>query len=328
MAASPAGASRPLAPDWFSRTRLKLRHLQLLTALDEDRNLNRAARRLGLTQPAASRLLAEIEAMIGAPVVERRPRGVEPNALGEVLLRRARAVLVELEAAAAELNGLRGGSGGTVAIGAVTMPAVDALVRLVEQARREAPGIRVSAEVDTSPVLVERLRAGRLDFILARLPAGQDAAGLEYREVGEEEICFLVREEHPLLAGGTPALADLRAYPWVLEPRGSLLRQQVEMLFLRHGLEPPGQVLNTASALVALAALARGDAIGAVSTSVAAIFGPRGRFRRLPAPREAPRLSVPPYGLIRLRGHRLSPAAHSLHAMAEALLFEDIPKPA
>lgn len=312
---------RPLAPDWFARARLKLRHLQLLTALDELRNLNRAAQSLGLTQPAASRLLAEVEQMVGAPVFERRPRGVEPNDFGEVLLRRARIVLTELEQAAAELNGLRSGAGGAVAIGAVTAPAVGCVLQAVELLQRETPGLQITVEVETSTQLIDRLRRGRLDLALARIPQGVAAAELDYREVGEEELCFLVREAHPLLGRSHLALQELQAFTWLLESPGSLLRQAVEMLFARQGLAMPERIINTGSILLNLAALGRGDAICVVSAPVAAMLGAQGRFGRLPPLQGEPRLSVSAYGLIRLRDRPLSPAAQRLQAVLEPMLF-------
>ena len=273
---------RPLAPDWFARARLKLRHLQLLVALDELRNLNRAAQSLGLTQPAASRLLAEVEQMVGGAVFERRPRGVEPNALGEVLLRRA-----------------------------------------VEAMQRDTPGLQVTVEVEPSARLIEGLRRGRLDLALARIPAGVQAGELDYREVGEEELCFLVQDAHPLLGRERIGLADLLGFTWLLEPAGSLLRQAVEMLFARHGLPMPGRVINTASILLNLAALGRSDAVSVVSAPVAAMLGAQGRFRRLPPLREAEFFAVSPYGLIRMRDRPLSPAAARLQAVLEPMLFGD-----
>lgn len=317
----PPAAPRRLPPDWYARSRLKLRHLQLLTAMDDLRNLNRAAQSLGLTQPAASKLLAEIEQIVGVPLFERRPRGVEPNLQGEVLLRRARTVLVALEQAGEELNSLRSGAGGTVAVGAVTGPAVDGIARAVELAQQRSPALRISVEVETSAPLVERLRAGRLDLVLARIPQGASAAGLEYREVGEEPLCFLAGEGHPLLAGPPPGLPALLGYPWVLEPPGSLLRQAVETMVARHGLSLPGRVLNTASTLLALSVLARGEAVCVVSEPVAALFDGAGRVRRLPPPPEEPHLAVPPFGLIRLKDRPLSPAAQGFFELLETVLF-------
>jgi DNA-binding transcriptional LysR family regulator len=315
----------PLPPDWFARFRLKLRHLQLLAALDDSRNLNRAAEALGLTQPAASRLLAEIERMVGEPVFLRRPRGVEPNALGEILARRARTVLMDLAQAASELNGLRSGTGGALAIGAVTGPAVDIVGRAVEAVQDPRSRLQVTVEVDTSGPLIARLLEGRLDFVLARVPSEMGAEALVYREIGEEELCFLVRAGHPLLRRRGLSLRDLRDCHWVLQPPGTLLRRRVDLLFMRLALPLPERVLNTSSVLLTLATLSRGDAIGVISASVAEVFAPKGQFRRLPPLRDAPYLAVEPFGLIHLRERPLSPPAQRLFAAVEALLAAPAP---
>ncbi|MXP64181.1 LysR family transcriptional regulator [Roseomonas sp. M0104] len=316
-----ADLSRRLAPNWFARARLKLRHLQLLAALDETRNLNRAALGLGITQPAASKLLAEVEQMVGASLFERRPRGLVPNLQGEALARRARSALVELEQAAVELNSLEAGSGGRVALGSVTAPAVDIVVRAVEAVLRAHPALEIAVEVDSSPALVARLLEGRLDFVLARIPLDVEAAGLEYREVAEEALCLLVLEGHPLLARETVAPRDLLAYGWVLPPPGSLMRQEVERLFRRHGLPGPERVLNTDSVLLGLAALVQGPSICVVTASVAQLLEPGGRYRRLPPLEGGQRLAVPPFGLIRSRVRPLSPAAGRLYDQVAAQLF-------
>ena len=65
-----------LAAEWFLRSRLKLRHLRLVVALDECRNLHRAAETMNIAQPAASKLLAEIEEILHQPLFERHPRGL------------------------------------------------------------------------------------------------------------------------------------------------------------------------------------------------------------------------------------------------------------
>ncbi|HWL79762.1 MAG TPA: LysR family transcriptional regulator [Roseomonas sp.] len=316
-----ADLSRRLAPNWFARSRLKLRQLQLLVALDETRNLHRAALGLGITQPAASKLLAEVEQMVGTPLFERRPRGLVPNLQGEAMVRRARSALVELEQAAAELNSLEAGSGGRIALGSVTAPAVDIVVRVVETVQRAHPALEIAVEVDSSPALVTRLLEGRLDFVLARIPPGVDATTLEYREVAEEALCLLVLEGHPLLGREVVALGDLLAYGWVLPLPGSLMRQEVERLFQRHGLPAPERVLNTDSVLLGLAALGQGPSICVVTASVARLLEPGGRYRRLPPLEGAPRLAVPSFGLIRSRVRPFSPAAGRLYEHIAAELF-------
>ncbi len=308
-----------LPPDWFVRARLKLRHLQLLAALDEQRNLARAAVMLSITQPAASKLLAEIETMLGTILFERLPRGMEPNLYGEVLVRRARSVLIELEAAAKELGAMRAGAAGQVTIGAVTGPASGPVVRAVEHMRRTRPGMSITVQVETSGPLVAKLLEGRLDFVVARIPPGVDTGALDYRELADEEIALFVRHDHSLLRQEPPTLAALATLPWVLQSPGTLLRRRIDGLFRAAGLPPPSEVLNTDSVMLSLSIVARGTAITALSRSMEEIFaGPGGLFHKLPEMPATGRIAIDTYGLIRLPERPLSPAAEALYRAVEA----------
>ena len=310
-----------LRGDLLTRTPLKLRHLQLLVALDETRTLARAAQRLRTTQPAASRQLAEIEAIAGVAIFDRLPRGLSPNGYGEVMLRRARIALTELSLAAAELEEMRSGKSGTVALGAVTAPALDTLVPVLSALQHTHPQLRLAVQVDTSPALVRALGESRLDFALARIPPDLDASALHYREVAEEELVFLVRADHSLLGRPAPALADLAGLPWVLQPPGTLLRKRVDLAFRAAGLAPPTRVLDTTSVVLTLAAITRGDAVAVLSASVGALLGPHGPVRRLPPLADAPRIAVEPFGLIHQRDRPFSPAAQLVFSAIEAALF-------
>ena len=79
---------RHLPLNWVLQTRLKLRHLQLLAALGEHRALNRAAESLGISQPAASKLLIDLETALDQELFDRVGRGLVPNGYGEILMRR------------------------------------------------------------------------------------------------------------------------------------------------------------------------------------------------------------------------------------------------
>ena len=310
-----------LRSDLLARTPLKLRHLQLLVALDETRTLARAAQRLRTTQPAASRQLAEIEAIAGVAIFDRLPRGLSPNGYGEVMLRRARIALTELSLAAAELDEMRSGQSGTVALGAVTAPALDTLVPVLSALQRSHPQLRLTVQVETSPALVRALGESRLDFVLARMPADADTRALHYREVAEEELVFLVRAGHPLLGRAGLGLADLAGLAWVLQPTGTLLRRRVELAFRAAGLAPPTQVLDTLSVVLTLATVMRSDAVAVLSASVEAMFGPDGPVRRLPPLADAARIEVEPFGLIHQRDRPFSPAARLVFEAVEGALF-------
>ncbi len=310
-----------LRSDLLARTPLKLRHLQLLVALDDTRTLARAAQRLRTTQPAASRQLAEIEAIAGVAIFDRLPRGLSPNSYGEVMLRRARIALTELSLAAAELDEMRSGQSGTVTLGAVTAPALDTLVPVLSGLQHTHAQLRLTVQVDTSPALIRALLESRLDFTLARIPPDFDARALQYREVAEEELVFLVRAGHALLGRPVLALADLAGLPWVLQPPGTLLRKRVDLAFRAADLTPPTRVLDTTSVVLTLAAITRSDAVAVLSASVGALFGPHGPVRRLPPLADVARIAVEPFGLIHQRDRPFSPAAQLVFSAVEAVLF-------
>src|SRR3954463_2950876 len=72
---------------WFIRARLKTRQLMLLTAICDEGNIHRAAEVLNMSQPAASKLLKDLEDMLGVSLFERQPRGMRPNWYGETMIR-------------------------------------------------------------------------------------------------------------------------------------------------------------------------------------------------------------------------------------------------
>ncbi|WP_334173973.1 LysR substrate-binding domain-containing protein [Pseudoxanthobacter sp.] len=300
------------------RAGLKLRHLQLLVALDDERKLQQAAAALNISQPAASKMLGDIETIVGMPLFVRLARGIEPNIYGEALIRRARAMLAELNQAGEEIAALRAGEGGSVAVGAVMAPAVEALVEAIESVRARLPRVEISAQVETSDVLSEALLASRLDFVIARIPVMADPGPFDYREIGPEDVALVVRASHPLAALKAVTPKDLDHRDWVMQPRGSLLRRALEAMLRRHGVAPPQRVVNTGSFLMTLVMTARTDAIAPMAIPVADLMMEAGNFRRLPL---TERLEVEPFGLIRARGRQLSPAAEVLYRAVEARLL-------
>ncbi len=316
-----------LPADWYIRARLKLRHLQLLSALDDHRNLARAALSLRVTQPAASKLLAEIEGMVATSLFERLPRGMEPNLFGEILIRRARSVLIELEGAAKELAATRAGAAGQVSIGAVSGPAAGPVVRAIERVRQTRPGMSISVQVETSGPLVARLLEGRLDFAVARIPPGIDASALDYREMADEEIGLFVRASHPILQGPPPDLAALAGQAWVLQPPGTLLRRRIEGLFRAAHLAPPREVISTEGVMMSLSLIDRIDAVTALSRAAAGVLTrPGGRFRLLGHIPGTGRIAIDTYGLVRLAERPLSPAAAALYQAVEDELRPAAPR--
>lgn len=165
-----AGLTGELLETGLFRSGLKINHLRLILAIDDHRRISAAADLLGISQPAASRMLAEIEAIVKAPICERVARGVELTRYGEALARRARTIFLELREAAREINELKTGSGGSVSLGSVTGPGLNLAVPAIRQVSTAYPGIEINVQIDNSNVLTRELLAARHDFIVGRIP--------------------------------------------------------------------------------------------------------------------------------------------------------------
>jgi DNA-binding transcriptional LysR family regulator len=286
--------------------RLTLRQLRLLVALDDRRKLQQAARGLHMSQSAASKMLAEIERIAGVRLFERLPRGVEPTDYGEILIRRGRNMLADLRHAARELAGRKAGDIGAVAIGSVATPSIALVVDAIRELGAKLDMVEISLDVGTSPALVDRLIALEFDFVIARMPDTIDPRNFDYNDLDQEEGCFVVRAGHPLADRDPVALRDLADLQWVVEPRGSFMRQSVEQLFRSHGIAPPRRVINSTSHILSLAIAAATDAVTPMAIPIVDDVGDMKRLRRL---RVRESLILESYGLVRIKDRPLSPAA-------------------
>jgi DNA-binding transcriptional LysR family regulator len=301
------------------QSRLKLPQLRLVAALEDTGSVSAAAEFLNLSQPAASRMVAELEAMFDAPLAERLPRGVRLTPLGAALARHARSVLLQLAEAERELGDLKAGRRGAVAIGAVSGPAFDLVPETVLKVREIAPEIELEVKIDSSNVLARDLLAGRLDFLLARVPDDVDPDDFDSLSIGVEAAQCVVRRDHPLRAQRPASLADVAACEWVTQPRGTPLRRALEALFQNANLPPPRRILATTSLTLTMMTVARGRAIAAMSHEVArfACEGiTPGALAILPTAFD---FIVQPYSLISPRSRPLSPAARTVYETIQAL---------
>ncbi|MCX5540887.1 LysR substrate-binding domain-containing protein [Paraburkholderia sp. CNPSo 3076] len=303
---------------WYVRTRLKTRQLLLVVALAEEGNIHRAAAALNMTQPAASKLLRELEDMLGAVLFERMPRGMRPTLYGDALIRHARAVLGSLDQAQEELNALKAGRLGHVAVGAITSPGVRVLPAAVAAVKRTHANLRVSVEIDASNVLLEHLAQDKLDVVLGRLSAEHDKLQLRYEPLAGEPVCAVVRPGHPMLGAlqdkaQAIALADIARATWVVPPVGSVLRHRFELMFQRASLAPPSNVVETPALLFITRVLEQSDMIAVLTEDVARYYAAHGMVAILPVPMDC---QMDDFGIITRADGLLTPAAS---VMIEAL---------
>jgi DNA-binding transcriptional LysR family regulator len=294
-------------------TRLKPSHLRLVRAIADTGKLQDAAAGLAMSQPAASRLLSEIEATVGAPLFERQARGMRPTALGESFVQHAGLILAEYDALETDIAMLRSGLSGQVRIGTVTGSALGLVLPAIRDLRRTAPGIEATIHVAPSADLMRGLEARLFDFIVARPPAGHDLAALEVTPARSEKVALLVHRTHPLAGRGTCTLSELAACEWVMQDRGTPIRQAVEAAFFHAGCALPARVTNSSSLLVALALLAEEQAISPQAQEVADLLTGIGTGAALAVIGTERPITVAPYFVIRERQRSTT------RAVAEAL---------
>jgi len=300
--------------DSLLRKGLKLAHLRIVAALADTGQIGLAAERLGITQPAASRLLAEAESITSHAIHTRTGRGVALTAEGTALARRAARVLLEIEDAGRELTEIAQGAGGHVRLGAVTGPALDRVLPALRSARLSLPQVSVEVVVATSDILGDQLLAGRLDFTIARLPDRMDATLLDIRMMGSEPVSLMVRRGHRLATAGTLRPADLMDYDWVMPGPDAILRRTVLARLRALGLpDPPGRV-STSSFLLTLALLQQSNAIAPLASAVADQFArdPGSPYAVLPVDLG---IEVEPFGLVTRAGSTLTPAADRIRVL-------------
>lgn len=300
----PAADGAGQAAELFIKTRLRMRQLLLLVALDEHRSIHRAAEAVHVTQPSASRQILDLEETLGVKLFERLPRGMQPTVFGVTMIRHARVALSGMAHAHSDVMALRSGLVGQVAIGSIVAPVMGAVPRAIAALKRHSPTLRISVHVDASNVLMERLRAGTLDFIIGRLT--DEAEGIVYEELAEERICVVVRDGHPLLARPQLQLADLADAPWILPPTGTVLRSRFDWMFRQDGQMPPRNVVETTAMPLILALMREMDGLHVMPLELAGHFAQQAMLQVLPL---RLRCRMDAFGIIVREGTVLSPGA-------------------
>ena len=298
-------------PDAFRKLlKISIRQIVLLSALDEFRNMGRAATSLHMTQPAMSHLLQQLEAKLEVKLFDRRPRGMEPTIYGDVMIRYAKSVIHDFERAEAELAELSRGASGLVRIGSVIEPVPLLLTQSLLVFKAANPGVRISLEVGTSDMLVPLLIRGDLDLVISRIPdqLHNEALEIVFFEMGEH-MSVIARPGHWLASKANIEFSDIADASWILHPVGSPIRLRIESALLQAGMTATLDILETASILATTTMLEASDMISVVPHDVAQHYAKYGMVTILPL--ELPTLMVDP-GIVTKKGKALSPAAGKL----------------
>jgi DNA-binding transcriptional LysR family regulator len=315
-------------PDALLLMRLRTRQLLLAAQLGETRHLGRAAAALGTSQPAATKLLQQMEDQLGERLFTRAARGMQPTPAGEALIRHARQWLNDFGALRQEMAALRSGLSGTLRIGSVPGALPELAAPALAAYKRQHPAVAVSLVVDTSDRMLAQLAASEVDLVLGRLTEGHHDAVFDSHPLLAEPQVAVVRVGHPLLKRRSAlTLQELARWPWILQPPGSPQRGRFEDALREAGVQGRIDITETASTVATTNLLERSEMAAVMPASLAAHYARLGVLRALPF--ELP-LHVPAIHLLTRRARLLSPAAEAFvqQALATAAAFSAPPSPA
>ena len=310
--------NRTPSADQLAQRGLKLSHLRLLAALADTGQISLAAERIGVAQPAASRLLAEVERIVGQPVHQRTGRGMALTAVGQALATRAQRIQMELRDAARDMAEVANGGSGHVRIGSVTSPTINQVLPALRNARLTAPQVTVEVIVATSDILGAHLLEGRIDFAIGRLPDSISPDLLSFTPIAAEPVSLVVRKGHPLASHPNPTATDLLAYDWVMPPPEALLSRAVLARLRAHGMATPPQRISTASFLLTFALVQQSNAIAPLARAVVTSFSasPNAPYAELAIDLG---IEVEPFGLMTRADAILPPVAARLAKEIQAM---------
>jgi DNA-binding transcriptional LysR family regulator len=226
-------------------SRLKLRQLSLLQAIDRHRTLGRVAAEMQLSQPAITKALHEVEDIFGARLFDRSSRGLVPTAAGAAVLLYAKRWLAELDATARVLTSLGAGRSGRLRLGLTQQVPQQLMSAALTHLLDRSPRISVMAREGTTDELVAGLLARELDCAIGRSYDG-DAGGLVQQAIYEQEPCLVVGAKNvQRLSRGPLDWARLAQLDWILPPPNTPMRRTYNAIFVGAGVQPPLPILET-----------------------------------------------------------------------------------
>jgi len=295
--------------DWSERIgrRIKLRDLHVLLAITQSGSIAKAARQLAISQPVVSKVIADLEQVLGVRLIDRDRLGAEATVFGKALLKRGIAAFDELKQGVEEIAFLKTGAGGELRLGAGFVTAEGLLPPILQRFRREYPllTIHIPQGLIGGPALYQELRARNVDLVVGRMHLPIEDDDLAGEILIDDPLVVVVGPRHPLLRRRKLELHQLVNENWIL-PEGGAARTVIEETFAACQLRVPRAVIVSNSLALHEAMLANEPLLAIWPASVLN-WGPRRHLvQRLPvALPDLPR----PVGIVTLKRRTISPVA-------------------
>jgi DNA-binding transcriptional LysR family regulator len=285
--------------------RIKLQHLKVVMAVAQWGSMAKAAKHLAISQPVVSKVIADLEDVLGARLFDRSSQGVEPTLYGRALLKRSIAIFDDLKTSVDEIKFMADPTSGELRIGSTEPLLAGPGAAVMERLWRQYPRIDFRVvEADSATLLSRDLPERRIDLAMVPLVSAS---------VGEELEATILFHDHLRLVVGTKSrwarrrkvtLAELVDEPWCVAPSavGSLMADA----FLASGLKMPRIAVTTTTAHLLFQLLESGRFVGHFGDRLLHFYASRFALKKLPV-----ELPIQPFAvaIVTLKNRTISPVA-------------------
>lgn len=284
-------------------SRLRLKHLRLIEALERLGSLRRAAQELNCSQPAATKILQDLEDTVGVHLFHRTARKLQINDFGMAVAGFARRMLGETQRFGIDLATHVQTGYARISVGAIMIAAGQLLPAAVLALKQTRPGAVVRLVESSSDRLLMGLANNEYDFAIGRFTDPQDAVLFDFIPLNEERLCIFTASDTPIDPNAR-TLKDLHPMQWVIQDSPTPTRRLLEEAFAQERLFLPANAVQTSSVYAMLHLVEQAGLIGVLPRLMVKQAGDK--FRILPI--ELP-IQLSPYGIILQRNMEPSPAA-------------------
>ncbi len=250
---------QPLAPF------ISNHELNAVIMIGDVHSVTSAATRLGVSQPAVNRSLRNLEQRLNIRLFDRTAQGMVPTSSGEILIRRAKLALVEINQGMEEIANVRGRALGRISIGLLPLSRVYLAPLAVTRLLDEFPEADVNIVDGIYDQLLADLCNGDIDLIVGTIRDPSPVDGIVSETLFEDGMVIAARSDNPIFENETITFEHLKGVEWVLPHKGVPLRNQFNDLLKANGVPLPKHTIETGSTSVIRTVLMGSDRLTAVS---------------------------------------------------------------
>lgn len=251
------------------RTRLRMKHLELFRHICELRSLRKASEAASMTQPAATKLVQELEEMFGARLFHRDRLGMRPTESGEMVRRHIGVLLADVSHMVSEVKLFASGGSGLIRLGIIPSLAPRLLAQSINELLAAHPRARFQVREGATDELLNALALNELDIIFGRVLHATPARNLRLSNIYTETFDIVCGRQHPLAHKPSVTWKDLAQEQWVLPASGTPLREMAESMFSAHGVLRPDVAVASSSFQQMRFVIAAGQLLGILPRSLA-----------------------------------------------------------